>query len=105
MPCVPLLNATGKKVVGTLTFAGYHKPGDPPPAGYNDWHEWAKVQAKAGLKQERCGRCSKYKFPQEFSRRESQTYTAYRTKRDALREVNPIEVHDEVPICLDCDGK
>jgi len=33
------------------------KPGDQPPSGYLDWHEWAKVQARAGLRQQRraCG--------------------------------------------------
>ena len=26
-----------------------YKPGDPPPTGYLEWHEWAEVQRKAGL--------------------------------------------------------
>lgn len=52
---------------GIITVAGDYKPGDPPPSGYNDWHEWAAVQHKAGLRQKRCGRCVKWKFPQELS--------------------------------------
>lgn len=43
------------------------KPGDLPPEGYLAWHEWAEVQHKAGIKQEQCGRCSKWKTPQELS--------------------------------------
>ena len=45
-----------------------YKPGDPAPhGGYLAMHEWAEVQIKAGLKQEQCGRCSKWFFPQELS--------------------------------------
>ena len=44
-----------------------YKPGDMPPAGYLDWHEWAKVQYRAGLRQVACGLCGKVKFPQELS--------------------------------------
>ncbi len=40
-------------------------PGDPPPAGYCDWHDWAEVQMKAGLKQRRCWKCGLWRFPQE----------------------------------------
>lgn len=52
---------------GVLTVGMGHKPGDPPPSGYCDWHEWADVQYKAGLRQKRCGRCVKLFFPQELS--------------------------------------
>lgn len=61
MPCVQL------NVVGYLTFAGIYKPGDPAPAGYLDWHEWAAVQHKARLKQVSCGQCGLWKYPQELS--------------------------------------
>ncbi len=27
-----------------VTYAGDYKPGDPPPEGYLEWHEWAEVQ-------------------------------------------------------------
>ena len=52
---------------GVLTIAGEYKPGDQAPSGYLDWHEWAEVQHKAGLRQKECGRCGKWKFPQELS--------------------------------------
>jgi len=42
------------------------KPGDPAPTGYLDWHEWASVQYRSGLRQRRCGGCGKCLFPQEF---------------------------------------
>ena len=53
--------------VGHLNIAGDHKPGDPPPTQYGPWHEWARAQYRAGLRQRRCGQCSKWKFPQELS--------------------------------------
>ena len=31
------------------------------------WHEWAEVQHKAGLRQKECGRCGRWKYPQELS--------------------------------------
>jgi hypothetical protein len=43
------------------------KPGDQAPEGYLEWHEWAEVQHKAGLRQQQCGRCGKWSFPQELS--------------------------------------
>lgn len=54
---------------GDICILGGHKfkPGDPPPDGYNAWHEWARVQNEAGLKQQQCGFCSKWRFPQELS--------------------------------------
>lgn len=42
------------------------KAGDPRPKGYLQWHEWARVQHKSGLRQRRCQRCSLWKFPQEL---------------------------------------
>jgi hypothetical protein len=44
-----------------------YKPGDPPPGGYLNWHAWAEVQDKAGLRQKQCSRCGLWKFPQELS--------------------------------------
>ena len=41
------------------------KAGDPPPEGYNEWHDWARVQHKAGLRQRRCWSCGLWRFPQE----------------------------------------
>lgn len=48
-------------------FAGSYQPGDPPPPGYANWQAWAAVQQKAGLRQKRCARCARWKFPQELS--------------------------------------
>jgi hypothetical protein len=44
-----------------------YKPGDPPPGGYLNWHAWAEVQDKAGLRQKKCRQCGLWKFPQELS--------------------------------------
>ena len=52
---------------GVLTVAGNYAPGSQPPAGYLDWHEWAEVQHKAGLRQKECALCGKWKYPQELS--------------------------------------
>lgn len=41
------------------------KPGDPPPAGYCEWHEWARVQHAAGLRQRQCPKCKLWRYPQE----------------------------------------
>lgn len=41
------------------------KKGDPAPAGYCLWHEWAEIQHKAGLRQTKCDHCGKWLFPQE----------------------------------------
>lgn len=46
-----------------------YKPGDPAPTGYLQWHEWAAVQWKAGLRQRECGECERFYFPQELSDR------------------------------------
>ena len=45
--------------------AGHYQPGDPAPAGYLQWHEWAAVQEKAGYRQSQCRGCGKWLFPQE----------------------------------------
>lgn len=52
-----------------LTHQDGWKAGDPPPADhdYLGWHAWAEVQHKAGLRQDECGRCGRWKFPQELS--------------------------------------
>lgn len=41
------------------------QPGDPPPTGYIEWHEWARVQLRAGIRQKRCLTCKLWKFPNE----------------------------------------
>ena len=52
---------------GVMTVAGEYRPGDQAPEGYLDWHEWAEVQHKAGLRQKECGKCGRWKYPQELS--------------------------------------
>lgn len=42
------------------------KAGDPEPTSYLDWHEWARVQAAAGLKQRQCKKCNKWRYPQDL---------------------------------------
>ncbi len=51
--------------LGCALFQQKYKPGDPRPDGYLEWHEWARVQHRAGLRQLMCGSCGKYRFPQE----------------------------------------
>ena len=51
----------------TILAGRTYLPGDPPPEGYLAWHEWAEAQYKSGLRQEQCGRCGLWKFPQELS--------------------------------------
>lgn len=58
---------------GILTVAGDYQPGDQAPAGYLDWHEWADVQHKAGLRQVECGRCGMWRYPQELSGKTGET--------------------------------
>lgn len=42
----------------------------PAPKGYLQWHQWAQDQyQKHKLRQQRCGRCSRWWFPQELSDR------------------------------------
>ena len=52
---------------GIICTTPDYKPGDQAPEGYLAWHEWAEVQHKAGLRQNECGRCGKWKYPQELS--------------------------------------
>lgn len=54
-------------MVSCLLAQHAYRPGDLPPEGYLEWHEWACVQWKAGIRQVECGRCGKWKTPQELS--------------------------------------
>lgn len=47
-----------------------YKAGDLPPEGYLQWHEWAEVQRKAGIKQVECPTCGLWRTPQELSTHE-----------------------------------
>lgn len=70
-----------------------YKPGDPPPEGYREWHEWARVQANAGLRQKRCGFCLHWCFPQELSGEQIRTQAT--TSRG-------VKVNQVLPICKKC---
>ena len=76
--------------------AGSYQPGDLPPEGYLQWHEWAEVQRKAGIKQVECGMCSKWQTPQELSG-EKMTMKARTSKGD--------EVTLEWAVCTKCAAK
>lgn len=91
------------KVVGVLSASPGFEPGDPPPTGYCDKHEWAAVQMKAGFRQVRCTRCTRFKFAQELAALEIATVTVYPTKRDAIAGTNPIEQVQERWICRECE--
>lgn len=54
---------------GSMSVSSNHKPGDREPANatYLDWHSWAEVQHKAGLRQVECGRCGLWRYPQDLS--------------------------------------
>lgn len=81
---------------GSMSVAPTFKPGDSPPAdhAYGDLQEWADVQLKAGLRQEPCSNCGRWKFPQELSAT-IREYTAYRIGVGA--------VSLQSRICLECD--
>lgn len=50
---------------GCLLVTPAYKVGDPPPEGYLARHDWARVQLRGGLRQRRCPKCMKWRFPQE----------------------------------------
>ena len=91
MPCVRI-KLGGR--VAYLTVGGDYKPGDQPPTGYIEWQDWATVQHKAGLRQQQCGGCGLWKFPQELSDK-YQRWTAH------TRRGHPIQVI--APRCLQCE--
>lgn len=64
MPCRKF-KVSGEQYAITCCSTGTYKAGDPAPSGYNDWHEWASVQHKAGLRAQPCSFCGKWRFPQE----------------------------------------
>lgn len=76
-----------------LSVSPGFKPGDFPPNGYSDWHDWAAVQHQAGLRQKTCGKCGKWRFPQELSDKIIK-YAAI------TRDGKTVQM--ESPICLQC---
>ena len=93
MPCVQV-KLGGR--VAHLTFTADFKPGDPPPSGYADWQEWARIQHKAGLRQQQCGGCSLWKFPQEMSDARKE-WTAITRRGQPMRVL--------APVCKGCEVK
>lgn len=74
--------------VGCILEQNTYKPGDLPPDGYLEWHEWAEVQRKAGIKQVECGKCGRWKTPQELS---GQTIRwTVRTKKGPVEQTAPV---------------
>lgn len=69
-----------------------YEPGDPAPDGYLAWHEWAEIQAKAGLRQEQCGYCMRWWFPQQL--------TGLVLKSILQSRRGPVAVQSAV--CLEC---
>lgn len=67
---MPTVRIPGLRAI--MHVAGDYKPGDPPPPrhAYLDWHEWAEVQHRAGLRQSMCCDCSRWFYPQELSTQE-----------------------------------
>lgn len=79
-----------------VLFTPDFKAGDPTPKGYLDWHAWAEVQHKAGLRQVQCPGCSKWQYPQELSTREIESSGFDRQgKRHVMRAF----------LCLECAAR
>lgn len=97
MPTVSIKGLFGSKRPAFITFGGAWKPGDQPPQGYLDWHEWAGVQHKSGLRQVECGNCARWKYPQELSPRIVET-KAFKDK--AITK--PVTIRK--PMCNVCAG-
>ena len=83
---------TALRIVHITASRGY-APGDPAPSDYLGWHEWARVQARAGLRQEPCGCCGLWCFPQQLSAQ---------TIKTTLRDRYGRSVEKEYPVCLGC---
>lgn len=73
-----------------------YRPGDHAPEGYLAWHEWAEVQHKAGLRQQQCGRCGLWRYPQQLSA------TVDRAELTVMRKRKPTRVTVETPVCNNC---
>ena len=83
---------SGRGFSGIICTTPDFKPGDQAPEGYLTWHEWAEVQHKAGLRQKECGRCGKFKYPQELSDQID--------RHEAKSRKGPVTV--ETAVCLHC---
>ena len=72
-------------------------PGDMPPDGYTAKAQWADVQLKAGLRQNRCCQCSLWFFPQELSGHEIKTEAIVTRRGMAPKHVTLLS-----PVCNRC---
>lgn len=72
-----------------------YKAGDPAPSGHLQWHEWAEVQERAGLRSKQCVRCKKWHHPQSMSKA---TETVQKRTRKGL-------VNVDAPVCIKCDNE
>lgn len=84
--------------VACLLTGGDYKPGDPAPDGYVQWHEWAEVQYKSGLRQKACPTCGLWRFPQEFSSESVEWESFYIDRKTAKKQVVQQSEHK----CLKC---
>ena len=80
-------------MIAHILIVPTYQPGDQAPEGYLQWHEWARVQQKAGLRQQQCGKCSLWKYSQELSGED----VRYETKTRSGKTVMRCD-----PICNDC---
>ena len=64
-----------------LLIEPFFKPGDPPPHGYLQWHQWANVQMHARIRQKRCRVCRLWRFPQEVCQHD-EAARARRARKD-----------------------
>ena len=88
MTCIKIPN-------GVVCVQPDYKPGDQAPEGYLSCQIWAETQHKAGLRQKECGRCGKWKYPQELS------VTVDRCEMQSRK--GPITV--ATPVCNACAEK
>lgn len=91
--CMTCTSITGRGFSAIVCTTPDFKPGDQAPEGYLAWHEWAEVQHKAGLRQKQCGRCGKWKYPQELSDK-TDPYTVIHEKKGLLKL--------EAAVCVKC---
>lgn len=84
---------------GILTVVSNYKAGDLPPEGYLEWHEWAEVQRRSGIKQVTCGKCGVWNTPQELSdsTRISRGFT--------ITNAGRVYHEETLPICTKCNKK
>ena len=78
-----------------ISITDDYKAGDLPPenGSYLEWSAWADAQHKAGIKQVECGKCGKWKTPQELDTEKL---------KSTVFDKNMEEIEIEEPHCIDC---